>query len=135
MKELSVAKLKKKADAAYSTYVRLRDADDRGMVTCITCPTTRFYKQMQAGHFVSRRVNQLRFFEENVNGQCDGCNRWKHGEQYAYSKALDLKYGDGTADRLWGQRFSTHKFTKEELEEIIHDAKEATEFYLKRLKV
>jgi hypothetical protein len=49
---------------------------------------------------------------------------FKSGEQYLYSKALDMKYGDGTAEELHSQRFSTHSFTKEELEEIIHDRKE-----------
>ena len=84
---------------------------------------------MQAGHFVKRSVNQLRYDEENVNAQCPGCNIWKYGEQYAYAKALDLKYGTGTAERLMEQRFTTHKFTITELEEIIHDAKEQIKWY------
>lgn len=48
---------------------------------------------------------------------------FKQGNQYAYAKALDLKYGAGTADRLHDQRFATHKFTIPELEGIIEEAK------------
>ena len=54
---------------------------------------------------------------------------FKSGEQYLYSKALNMKYGDGTADELHDQRFATHKFTREELESIIHDRKEQIKYY------
>lgn len=55
----------------------------------------------------------------------------KHGDLYNYAIQLDLKYGDGTAKRLHEQRFTTHKFTSEELEEIIRDARTQIDFYLK----
>ena len=84
---------------------------------------------MQCGHFVSRRVNSLRWDDENTNAQCIGDNMFKSGEQYQYSIALDMKYGDGTAKKLWEQRFDTHKCTRDELEEIIHDRKEQIAYY------
>ena len=124
----SISQLKKDADKYFSIYVRLRDSEN-GICTCITCGKQGHWKTMQAGHFVSRKVSLLRFSDENVNAQDVGCNVFKHGEQYLYSKALDMKYGDGTADRLFAQRFSTHKFTKEELETIIKDAKEFIGWY------
>lgn len=49
---------------------------------------------------------------------------FKAGEQYLYSKALDMKYGDGTAEKLHNRRFETHKLTIQELEDIIEEAKE-----------
>ena len=52
------------------------------------------------------------------------CNVYKYGEQYLYSKALDEKYGAGTADKLQARRFETHKLTIQELEDIIEEAKE-----------
>lgn len=127
-----VATLKKKADKYFSLYVRHRDSTD-GMAECITCGTSKPIKQMQAGHFVSRRVNALRFDEENVNAQCTGCNMFKAGEQYLYAKALDLKYGDGKAEELMSRRHETHKFTIQELEEIIADAKTQIKFYEEHL--
>lgn len=86
---------------------------------------------MQAGHFVSRKVSLLRYDDENVNAQCPSCNVFKYGEQYAYSIALDKKYGDGTAEKLWNQRHSVHKFTITELESIIEEANEQIKFYAK----
>lgn len=123
-KPKTIAKLKKEADAAWSIYIRVRDSDSNGMVTCITCPTTLHWKQMQCGHFVSRRVNSLRFDEQNTNAQDVSCNMFHSGEQYKYGLALDEKYGDGTAAQLHGRRFETHSFTREELEGIIKYAKD-----------
>ena len=132
MKKQTIASLKKKADASYSQYVRYRDGEfKRGewLVECITCEVEKPLKQMQAGHFVSRRVNKLRFDELNVNAQCVGCNMYKQGEQYLYAKNLDAKYGDGTADALMAKRHDTHKFTIPELEEIIRDATVQIQWY------
>lgn len=136
MGKVGVASLKKKADKYFSLYVRYRDGEfKRGeyWTECITCGVEKPLKAMQAGHFVSRKVSSLRYDEENVNAQCPGCNVFKYGEQYLYSKALDLKYGDGKAEELHNRRHETHKFTIPELEEIIHDAKEQVAFYEKHL--
>lgn len=127
-----VAALKKKADKYFSTYIRLRDSHN-GVAECITCGVKKPYKQMQAGHFVSRRISALRFDEENVNAQCTGCNMFKAGEQYLYAKALDLKYGDGKADELMNRRHETKKWTIPELEEIISDCKQQIKWYEERL--
>lgn len=118
MKKVGVAQLKKKADKVFSTYIRTRDSSN-GVAQCITCGVQKPIAQMQNGHFVSRKVNVLRYDEENCNAQCYSCNVMKYGEQYQYARALDLKYGDGTADRLHARRFETHKLTIQELEDII----------------
>jgi len=136
MKKQTVASLKKKADASFSKYVRYRDGEfKRGewLVECITCGVEKPIAQIQAGHFVSRRVNKLRFEEMNVNAQCVGCNMYKQGEQYLYAKNLDAKYGEGTADALMARRHDVKKFTIPELEEIIQDAKTQIEWYQKKI--
>lgn len=132
MKQKTISQLKKDADKYFSRYVRYRDGEKRSdgwYVECITCSVVKPISEMQAGHFVSRRVNALRFEEENVNAQCVSDNLFKQGEQYLYAKALDLKYGDGKAEELMNRRFETHKFSRAELEEIIHDAKEQIKYY------
>lgn len=134
MKKEGVASLKKKADKWFSQYIRLRDSDENGIAECITCGAKIHWKKIQNGHFVSRKTNTLRYDDENCNAQCLGCNMFKSGEQYLYSKAIDLKYGDGKADELMSRRFETHKFSREELEEIIHDSKEQIKFYLERME-
>lgn len=122
-KKKSVSSLKRIADAYFSKYIRLRDADRYGYCECISCGVKKHWKDMQNGHFVKRSVSLLRYDDENCNAQCLGCNMFKSGEQYAYSLALDLKYGDGTASRLHKQRHTTHKFTISELESIIEECK------------
>lgn len=120
----SVAKLKKTADTIFSQYIRLRDSDKDGNLKCISCDVVKPWKEMQNGHFVTRGCNLLRYDELNCNGQCVGCNMFKAGNLFEYGRQLDLKYGDGTADRLHAQRFITHKLKIEELEKIIKDARE-----------
>lgn len=129
MKRQGVASLKKKADKFFSLYVRYRDSDQDGLVQCITCSVRKPVKEMQAGHFVSRTKGVLRYDEQNVNGQCVGCNMFKQGEQFIYGKNIDKKYGDGTAEALMARRFESHKFTVPELEEIIEKSKEYIKDY------
>ena len=89
---------KAKADKVFSLFVRKRDSENGGR--CITCNKWFPYNELDAGHFISRNCLQLRYDERNVNSQCRLCNRFRNGEQALYSKALDAKYGDGTADEL-----------------------------------
>lgn len=119
----SVSSLKKHADRYFSLYIRTRDADEDGLVPCITCGIKKPIKEMQNGHFISRRVNILRYDEQNCNGQCIKCNMYGQGEQYLYSLALDEKYGKGTAESLVQRKNEYHKFTKYELTDIINRSK------------
>lgn len=137
MKTKKVADLKKEADKWFSKYVRYRDSErvgDEYIAECITCGTKKPIKQLQAGHFVSRRVSTLRYDDLNVNAQCTGCNMFKQGEQYLYSVNLDKKYGEGTAKELMSRRFETHKFTQDELLNIIAESKETIKWYENQLK-
>lgn len=117
----TVSKLKKQADKVFSIYIRLRDGG-----VCITCPEG---IGNQAGHFQSRRFNSTRYDQENVNGQCSACNVFRHGEQYKYALAVDLKFGDGTAEKLSKKSLEYHKFTTQELQAIIQEAENDIKFY------
>jgi len=132
MKKQTVAVVKKKADTWFSKYVRYRDAQKRGgeyYAPCITCDKWLPIKQMHAGHFQSRRHNSTRYDDENVNAQCAACNTYNQGEQFKYSKALDLKYGEGTAEKLEKLAQEYHKLTIEELNDIISEAKNNVSYY------
>lgn len=84
----------------YSEYIRIRDADENGYCTCITSGRLIHWKLCDAGHFISRRHKATKFHEQNVNAQGRFDNRFNAGNQYAYSKAIDQKYGPGTADKI-----------------------------------
>lgn len=127
-----ITKLKKKADSEFSKYIRHRDGkkiNGEWQSVCITCGVWKPLKMMQAGHFVSRSCNYLRYMEENVHAQCKSCNIFKSGEQYEHGRQIDLLHGDGTAERLHQSRHITHKLTKDELEGIIR----ASQDYIKGL--
>ena len=123
--KLSRSKIVKKLDAIFSQYIRLKDADHNGDVTCFTCGKVSHYKKgMQCGHFQSRKHYATRWLEKNVAVQCVGCNMFKAGEQYIFSKQLDEKYGDGTAEELYIKSKETVKFSTDELQDMIKHYKE-----------
>lgn len=133
VKRKGVAWYKRKADEAFSQYVRYRDSFEQNgerVADCITCGVVKPIAQMQNGHFVSRKSSSLRFDDTNCNVQCVGCNMFKYGDLYQYAKAIDLKYGDGTAEALHMRRNEMKKWTIPELEAIIADSKQ----YVKELQ-
>lgn len=128
----SISKLKKEADKWFSLYVRYRDGkkiDGEWFSQCITSGAWIPLKKAQAGHFMSRRYNNTRYEEENVNAQSYRDNVVFYGEQYKYALALDLKYGDGTAKKLSQMAKIPKQFKAEELEQIIQDSKEQVKYY------
>jgi len=66
--------LKKKLDAIFSKYIRLRDCDRNGIVTCPLCWAKIHWKEAQNMHFVSRGVLKYRFDESNCFAGCKRCN-------------------------------------------------------------
>lgn len=128
----TVAKLKKDADKYYSKATRYRFADKRGdtwYAKCITCEVEKPIKQLQCGHFMSRRHNILRYRDENTAAQCYGCNVMSQGRQYEFGMAIDTLYGEGTAKSLHEESKQLHTFTVEELQGIIQDSKTMVKFY------
>tara|TARA_R110002073_G_scaffold292420_1_gene457710 strand:+ start:195 stop:584 length:390 start_codon:yes stop_codon:yes gene_type:complete len=109
------SKLVKKLDILFSQYVRLSNADSRGMCTCVTCNNQYHWKNIQAGHFMSRKHYSTRWDIRNVKPQCVGCNMFKSGEQYKYSIFL----GTELANELYLQSNEIVKFTNNEIEEMI----------------
>ena len=103
MAKKSISKLKKQLDTLFSKYIRMRDRVSGEYCRCITCGKAINWKyECDAGHFQSRSKLSTRFDERNVNSQCKGCNNWGSGEQYKHGKAIDEKYGEGTAEQLEG---------------------------------
>lgn len=91
--------LKKKLDAIFSQYIRLRDTDEWGYGSCITCGERKFWKNADCGHFITRAKLSTRFDPQNCALQCKGCNML--GKQYQYGLALDKRYGEGTAKAIY----------------------------------
>ena len=112
-KKLTRSKLVKKLDAIFSQYIRLKDADEFGETTCFTCGKKDHWKKLQNGHYSTR------WLELNCQVQCAGCNVFRYGEQFLFSKYLDEKYGAGTAEELYYKAKQTIKLADFEIEEMI----------------
>mgnify|MGYP001340837468 CR=1 FL=1 len=112
--------LKNKLDRVVSEYVRKRDERD-GVFTCVTCCRTLPISEADAGHFVKRGHSSTRWLERNINAQCRRCNRFQDGEQYLHGKAIDKKWGEGTADELIRLGKQVKKWTESELRELLSE--------------
>jgi hypothetical protein len=114
----SVRSLIKKLDKVFSEFTRKKEAID-GTTICVTCKVRRPWKELQCGHFISRRHNSVRFDSRNVAPQCPKCNVFRYGEQFLFGRYVDDTYGVGTADELLRKSKESKKWTIHELEELI----------------
>ena len=119
---------KKRVLIYFSKYIRLRDAlkttGDIHYCKCFTCGRIETIKNMDAGHFVSRRFNSVLFDERNVHSQCTHCNTFLGGNQLEYRRQLIKMYGEGIDIELEDKATETKKYTIPELEELIIGLKE-----------
>ena len=134
-KKTSLNKLDDKLWKIFSKYIRLRDCNKKGLIKCISCGKFKPWKESDAGHFISRRKKATKFNEKNVNAQCVYCNRFDQGSQYAHSKAIDRKYGEGTAEYLYNLSQVLTKLTRDWYEDTIKIYKEKTKKREKELGI
>lgn len=107
-----------KLDKVFSEYIRRRYAKN-GIAECVTCGKKDHWKNLQAGHFMSRKHYATRWDEENVQVQCMACNVYRYGEQYLFAKYL----GQEKADELLARSRTMVKLKDWELEEMIEKYK------------
>lgn len=117
-KKLTRSKLVKKLDTIFSIYIRRKNSVN-DIATCITCGKKDHWKKLQNGHFQSRKYYSTRWDEVNCQVQCAGCNVFKYGEQYVFGNKLDIKYGSGTAERLYLKSKQIIKLSNPEIKDLI----------------
>tara|TARA_R110000744_G_scaffold4852_1_gene17247 strand:- start:2192 stop:2602 length:411 start_codon:yes stop_codon:yes gene_type:complete len=127
MAKKTISKLKKELDKWFSLYIRLRDADENGVVICFTSGRAYPYKNIHAGHFMSRRCLSTRWCEINVQPQSAADNLFAQGEQYRFGLNLDAKYGEGTAEDLQIKSRQIQKFSRIDYEDKIGYYKDLVE--------
>ena len=111
----------KKLDTIFSIYIRRRYSVNE-ISTCVTCNKEDHWKNLQAGHFMSRKHYATRWDEDNVQVQCKYCNTYRYGEQYLFAKHL----GQEKADELLAKSRTMVKLKDWELQDMI-------EIYKKKL--
>lgn len=95
-KKKTVAQEVEKAAVLMQRLVRLKAADENGYCTCVTCGKVDHYKNMQGGHFYSRRHLVFKLFIENCHVQCASCNHFGMKTtkiQEAYRIYMEDMYG------------------------------------------
>lgn len=120
------AALVSKLDKVFSQYVRLRVCDEYGFADCFTCGSRRHWKEVDAGHFITRAKFATRWDPVNVQFQCKRCNM-NGGKQYEFSRKLDATYGEGTAEGLYIKSQARASYSHEDLQGMIA-------LYLKELR-
>lgn len=107
-------------DIIFSRYIRLKDANEHGIVGCYTCDGKGHWKNMENGHFIPRAHMYLRFSEENCKPQCPHCNGAKRGNLVAYAAHLENDR-PGSVEILQEQARIIQHWSREELKAMIGD--------------
>ena len=127
--------IKNKLDKVFSLYIRLKDANVDGFTSCVTCGKYAHFKELQCGHFQSRRHMSTRWDEDNCNVQCSGCNVFKHGEQFLHAKYIDKKHGKGFSDKLVTKANTLTKFSDNDGNELYRNIVERVREQQDRLNI
>ena len=102
------------AKKACHKYIRERDKRNN----CICCDRG-LGKNFDAGHYLESGNNpNIRYDEDNINGQAVYCNQYKGGDSGDYRKNLILKIGLERVERLEGMKGGTIKRTAKDYKEI-----------------
>jgi len=112
-------KLIAELDRVFSLYIRQRYADENGIVKCVTCGQRDHWKNMDCGHFISRKNHSVRWDEMNCQVQCKQCNQMLGGMPYEFEDYLVEKYGRDEVECLKARGHSTMKLMEWELESMI----------------
>lgn len=111
--------LVKKADTAFSLYIRARDGHQ-----CVLCGSR---DMIQCGHIFSRVAYSTRWDEDNAYAQCASCNMKHEHNAYPFLEWCRKKKGQKKMDELFRKWNSTVKYHDAELEAIAQEYKEKRE--------
>ncbi len=135
-KRPTVSQLKKKLWPIVSQYIRQRNADFQGYVSCVTCGKVKHWKEVDAGHFIDGRRNAIVYDPRNIHAQCKPCNGGFLNNKTIDGLELDARavkarykdfmvktYGEATVDNLIILNKSLYQFTVPELLSMIDNFK------------
>src|ERR1700744_6031577 len=117
VKDESLSAVIEDLDAVFSQFIRLRDSDENGYVTCY-CGAKVYWTEADNSHFMSRSHMNTRFSEDNCAGSCRRCNQTLKGNLEVYGAWLEEKR-PGIVEALEGQAAATYKYDVPELKGLI----------------
>ena len=117
---LTVGSCVRETAKQFQKMIRMEAADDNGFVMCCSCGKSLNYKEVDAGHYVTRSCRATIFDEHNCHPQCKHCNCWEGKQQVAinYEAFMVRTYGAGEVARLMGLKNTKKQWTKEELVDL-----------------
>lgn len=115
----------KNADTVFSLYVRNRGAS-YGYNHCYTCGAYLPVEELQAGHFIRRGYQNVRWHPVNVWPQCNHCNVDLGGNLKIYERKLANMFGEIIIDALWDLANTNDGLTDYEIKDIIVKYKSLT---------
>lgn len=126
-KKKTIAGLVNDAAVLLQKKVRIKAgiaAYTNGYCQCVTCGVWKHWKEMQGGHFISRRYTAHKLMEENIHPQCPGCNGPRGGNLIPYTQYMNDTYGREFVDELESTKGETKKYSRPEILEIIEELKQ-----------
>jgi len=129
----TLSELVHRLDAIFSKYIRLKYADEKGMVECYTSRVKKHWTEMQCGHFISRSNFFTRWDERNCRPQTEYENCGKHGNIPVYAAKLEQE-NPGITEYLLEESRIVYKPTHEELKQMILNYHQKVNELLKQLK-
>jgi len=99
-------------------YIRKRDE----FKPCVSCGVP-YNTNFQAGHFFKAQLfSNLKFNENNIHGQCKGCNMFNDGNESGYRVGLLQRYGKEFLSELnelaGDSKKNDYHWDREELEKL-----------------
>ena len=124
--KFSKKKLTEKLDEIFSKYIRLKYSDKNGYCRCISCGKPHYWKDIQNGHYMSRRYMSTRWAEDNCRPQDIACNIFNQGNIQMYRIALIKEIGEQRVSLIEARaRQENCKYSEFELNAMIqHYTKE-----------
>lgn len=104
-------------DAVFSQYIRLKNSDENGYITCY-CGAVVYWTEADNSHFVPRAHMNTRFSEDNCNPSCRKCNQTLKGNLLVYGAWLEANR-PGSVEALEDQARVRYDYTVSELKGLI----------------
>lgn len=116
----SISELKIDLDRVVSRYIRLRDMEADGKITCYCCSKRVPWQKAHCMHFIDRGHMATRYLLANLRSGCYTCNVEKDGNLEVYAAKLE-KEQHGIVEWLKEQSRTVTSVTQSELKELLHD--------------
>ncbi len=120
-------KAKDRAWKACSAYIRSKEClettntPDWGI--CCSCNSWKHIKDLQAGHYIGGRRDNILFIDDIIHIQCIGCNYYKQGNYLEYKKYMINRYGEEKVERLENMKWIKKSLSLLELKALEQDYK------------